>query len=150
MIDIGAERSCTASLQTAALHVFSLSRTDEQTSSSCSGSNGSRTPSPQQNGSGSSSGYSSGCSSVSSLSSSSSFSPPPETYSRKVFVGGLPPDIDQGGRDKTAEYHVYNISAERPFCYVLFAQRSIWNIDLDSHVIDSLCHAIVLYNNFVC
>ena len=59
---------------------------DEQTSSS-SGSNGSRTPSPQQ--SGSSSGYSSACS-------PSSFSPPPETYSRKVFVGGLPPDIDQG------------------------------------------------------
>ena len=59
---------------------------DEQTSSS-SGSNGSRTPSPQQS---SSSGYNSACSSA-----GSSFSPPPEMYSRKVFVGGLPPDIAQ-------------------------------------------------------
>ena len=40
-----------------------------------------------------SSGYSSACSS---MGYSSSFSPPPETYSRKVFVGGLPTDIDQG------------------------------------------------------
>ena len=64
---------------------FSSFPADEQTSSS-SGSNGSRTPSPQQSGS---SGYSSACSPP-------SFSPPPETYSRKVFVGGLPPDIDQG------------------------------------------------------
>ena len=46
-----------------------------------SGSDGS---SPQQ-----SSGYCSACI-------PSSFAPPPETYSRKVFVGGLPPDIHQG------------------------------------------------------
>ena len=58
-----------------------LSISDEQTSSS---SNGSRTPSPQQcTGSASGGGV---CGSPT----------PPETYSRKVFVGGLPPDIDQG------------------------------------------------------
>lgn len=55
---------------------------DELSTSSGSSSHGvSRTPSP-------------------SYSASSSFTSTsgavPETYSRKVFVGGLPPDIDQG------------------------------------------------------
>ena len=90
-----------ASFSLRSVMFFTLSFADEQTSSSSSGSNGSRTPSPQQNSSSrSSSGYNSGCSTASSVSSSSSssssFSPPPEMYSRKVFVGGLPPDIDQG------------------------------------------------------
>ena len=58
---------------------------NEQPTSFSSGSDSSPTASPQQSGS-----------SLSAYSLSSRFAPPPETYSRKVFVGGLPSDIDQG------------------------------------------------------
>ena len=68
---------------------FSVSVSDELSLSSGSSSHGvSRTPSPP------SSSYSLFNGNPAAGSSSSSL--PPETYSRKVFVGGLPPDIDQG------------------------------------------------------
>ena len=65
---------------------FAVPVSDELSISSGSSSHGtSRTPSP------SSSTYSSFTNSG-----TLSAAAPPETYSRKVFVGGLPPDIDQG------------------------------------------------------
>ena len=89
---------------------------DEQTSSS---SNGSRTPSPQQCSASSSTSANNASISSNSNSSSNNASggrssctspvPSAETYSRKVFVGGLPPDIDQGKFVPPGPGHTYEM-----------------------------------------
>ena len=103
--------------------IFAVLVSDELSLSSGSSSHGmSRTPSPP-----SSSTYPS-FSSSSNPGTSSSTAMLPETYSRKVFVGGLPPDIDQGIQNFTIS--LLFIQNSFHWLQVFYADRSLFSLFL--------------------